>query len=100
MKLYWVIEITKILVWVAFGIGITMMMGCRTLPDTVAECQEIFSIEQEMIDCEERVLKREDRRAQALIDQAKEEALAKKCWRERRGVWDKNNQRCTHLWRY
>ena len=74
--------------------SLIVLMGCRTLPDTIAECQEIFSIEQEMVDCEERVLKREDRRVKKKADEAAEDALAGKCWREQRGIWDKNSGRC------
>jgi len=74
--------------------ALIFLMGCRTLPRYMDECDISAEWVGEVEECKEKVLAREDRKAQDKIDEAMEEALAGKCWREQRGIWDKRSGRC------
>ena len=70
-----------------------LLAGCVATPKTINECDGLFTIETEIEECKERVIKREDKRAKRKEKERLEKAKAEACWR-RRGVYDKRNGRC------
>ena len=70
------------------------LMGCRTLPRYMDECEISEEWIGEVEECKEKVEMREDRIVNKKIREAREEALAKRCWATRRGIWDKRTGTC------
>jgi len=74
--------------------GLIFLMGCRTLPKYMDECDISAEWIGEVQECKDKVIAREDRQAKEAHQELLDKALAEKCWREQRGLWDKNSGRC------
>jgi len=75
-------------------VGLIFLMGCRTLPKYMDECDISAEWIGEVQECKDKVIAREDRIASDKIQEEREEALSKQCWQVQRGIWDKRLGRC------